>query len=436
MSEEKRCYYPLTPPQSQLLASRLASLDRASWLESNIITFYFKVASPVDTQFLEKAYWEVIRANDALRIRMERHGLGLRQYIAPFAPSKLEIRDFPSEEAATADLQAMRCKHVISWEAESLIWARIALYPGGATLQMRAHHACLDGFSLSLIITQLHDCYAALRDGKEMPELKTGSVVRQFEDSIAYHRSEQHKKDLRFFAKAFLTQPHYRMPGRRLSFVGDAASENCYVEGETYRKLMALSREWGVSPQLLVQCAVALTVHKLTGAYNFALGTLVHGRRDFKAKKTVGCMMNNTVVFYLIKKDDTLADFVSKHQVSYLSSLEHSHLPFAETLIPSYKEGIFNGFNFNHCWLLFSSMDYANALAEEGFSAGALTLPTITYQMYLAMLEHKDKCIQMQLSYQTRVFKAQEITHIMQTFTRIVDAIVTNPQDIVKNIIA
>ena len=110
MLSEKPQYFPLTPPQKVLMSGQLASLDRVGWRESNIISFYFTVPAPMNREALERAYWEIIRVNDSLRLKIEHHGLGLRQYVQPFEAGRLEEKEFPSEEAAKDYLRGMQRK--------------------------------------------------------------------------------------------------------------------------------------------------------------------------------------------------------------------------------------------------------------------------------------------------------------------------------------
>ncbi len=427
--------YKLSGSQAMMMTSQIFTLTPNDVKENNILSSYFLIPSNCNYEALEKAFWLVIKRNDALRLKIFRKGLHLYQYIKEYTSYSLPRVKLGSRQEFDAYLDTID-KYKIEMTADNLVWATLADMGSCGALVIRMHHACTDGFSMNLIFKQLEEFYDAFASGNTPQEpKKLYSVTDFFEQEKAYKISQQHKTDLAFWKHCYNNQRHYSFPAGKRAAHGDAEKETVSFSGEAYEKLCELCKNEGFSLQFLFMSLVALTVNSLTGADNFCIYSLTHGRTTFPLKQTVGCMMNTVPMFYDINGGLTVREFLKNQYMAFLEYLSHGKLSSGEQTPLSYKEAFKNNFNFLHGWMMFSSMEYGNTTAHSKYEPKRLPYKTIPYQFYCAFLEVKGERVEINLTYQTRRFKREQILKAKEELCRIVEIIAQSPDATINSII-
>lgn len=430
---ENKITYKLSDAQSLLKWAEAFSIERRKVKQSNILSLYAKLPAnenkdaTQDADALEKAINHVIRCNDSLRLRMVRTLRGMRQYIADYEYMPIERITVDGDEGFEAFVRELS-KQELGWYDGSLLWARI-LYvsPERCTLIIRFHHSIIDGYSVKLFFEQMQQAYRLYKAGEEpqMPA-KLYSITGFFEGRDKYLKSEAHKEDRSFWLRAYNRQRNYSFPAGYRSELGDCDMASVTIDAPLHGRIRELAAESSCSIQSAYMTVVAVTTYVLTGKDNFALYSLTHGRRTLAEKRTIGCMMNTVPIFYDIDVNQPISEMLGTAYLNYLDTVSHGRLAMGEQVPLSYKEPIKHGFNFNHGWLLFSSMEYKGALSGDEMEIDFIPQTNIPHQFYLAMLEMKDSVV-FELSYQVRKFKKDKIAKICDTFARVCACIAEDP---------
>ena len=426
--------YKLSEPQSLMVMSQIFSLRPEDVKENNILSAYFLVPQDCDYEALEKAFWLLIERNDSYRLKIFRKGLKLYQYVDDFKPHALDRVKLASRAEFEEYLKTID-RYKIPLTADRLFWASLIDMGSCGALVIRMHHACTDGFSMNLMFHQLESFYDSFIMGKtpEAPK-KTYSVTDFFRQREEYKKSDTHKEDMAFWKHCYNSQPHYSFPAGKRASNGEAGEETAVFSGEAYEKLCALCKEEGFSLQFLFMSLVALTVSSLTGADNFCIYSLTHGRTTFPLKQTSGCMMNTVPVFYDIDGNLTVREFLKAQYTRFLEYLLHGKLSEGDRTPLSYKECFRNNFNFLHGWMMFSSMEYGNTAEASKYEIKRLPYKTIPYQFYCAFLEVKGVSAQIKLTYQKKRFKREQIIRAKQALEGIVQNLISSPDAQIRQI--
>lgn len=425
MTEKK--IYALTDSQSLLRWAENSSVEKRETQQTNVLSFYFKVAENADVKALEKAFNHVLQINDALRLRIFRKKGKLFQYFEEHTPVSLITREIENGSEAFRKFCDAFYQHRIPWFNSPLYYAEIARFGSGAALVMRFHHACVDGYSISLILRQIEKYYDLYKQAEALPEEKTYSVTKYFEREEAYNASEQHTIDRDFWKYAFNHQRSYRYPAGYRANKGACSREQLEIEPELYAKLLAFCRERKCSTQAAIMAFCALTTYIITGKDNFCFYTLSHGRPIPALRKTVGCMMNTVPVFFDMDKSLPVGEFAEKSYMEYLDYLSHGRFAMGEMVPLTFKESFRNFLNFNHGWFLFGSLEIYNTMQNSHYEAGIISYPNIAHQFYCALMEIGNEKAVIDLRYQIRKFKAEKIRHILAVFHKVLELAAEDP---------
>lgn len=436
---EEKTLYKLTEAQKLLKWAEAFSVERQKVKENNLISFAVKTPEYTDKNAeeigdaLENAFNEVVKNNDSLRLRIIKTKQGMRQYVKDFVPENFERTVLSGEEEFDGIVSTMDKnpdKFMVDWLDENLILTKIyVIDEHRCAMIIRFHHAVFDGYSIRLFFDQFGKAYELFLAG-ETPvpgSVKTGSIVSYFKENEDYLNSKQHKDDQKFWWKKFNSQHRYRMPAGRRAQIGDCDTKELNLEGETYHRLVELAKECDCSMQSFLMTLAAAATYVITGKDNFCFYSLTHGRRKYTLKKTIGCMMNTVPVIFDYKdKDKPIKQIASDDYVEYIEMLRHGQIPAGELTPITYVQGVLNGFNFNHGWMLFSTMDYEETLSGSDLEIDDLPTLNQAFQFYLSVLDTHQSSIKLILSYQTRKYKPEQIDRIVKIFDAMCSAVADN----------
>ena len=434
--------YPLSEAQNLLRWSEFFTLEKKKVKENNVISYC--VTAPYNesgdairiADAMEGALNDVIKNNDSLRMRIIKTGKGLRQYVKDFSPYVCDRIPIDGEEALKKEITGMG-KYKVDWLDESLVVAKIfILNEHQAAMLIRIHHAIFDGYSATLFFEQFIDAYNALIAG-DMPKepKKTYSIIDTYKEDEEYMKSADHAADRKYWFRKYNHQRHYSFPAGYRSEFGDCDARDIMLDGELYEKICELAKTCSCSVQAALMTLAALTTYVMTGKDNFCIYSITHGRRKFAAKKTIGCMMNTVPIFYDIDNTDkTVAEYISESYLDFMDALTHARLPMGEQVPMSYKEPIKHFFNFNHGWLMFSTMDYETV--KEKTDLEILDIPELNqpYQFYACVLEVPREYVKIILKYQTRKFNEKQVLNILETYKKVCAIVADNANMTIREV--
>ncbi|ATL25930.1 non-ribosomal peptide synthetase [Streptomyces formicae] len=190
------------------------------------------------------------------------------------------------------------------------------------------HHIILDGWSTSVLLDELFDLYAQLREGHE-PELfpapAYGTYLDWLEDTGTDAARAAWADALEGIQGPTLVAPHA---------VGTVMPERilCTLPTGLGAALRERARECGVTLNTVVQVAWGLVLHHVTGGDDVLFGMTVSGRTaDVEDIDTmVGLLINTLPARVRLAPGDTVAEVLQRTQDAQLDLFDHHHLGLTE----------------------------------------------------------------------------------------------------------
>ncbi|RFU88304.1 non-ribosomal peptide synthetase [Streptomyces triticagri] len=244
-------------------------------------------------------------------------------------------------EAALADALAAHSARAFDLTSQPPLRARLfATGPDEHVLLLVLHHIASDGWSLGPLLRDLTEAYTARRAGRApdwapLPVSYADYTLWQREllgdpddpDSLLARQLDHWKKALTGLPDE-LGLPFDRPRGTRTGHRGGTL--RLAVPDEVVAALQEAARDWGVSPFMLTQAALAATLTRLGAGHDIPLGSPVAGRGDDRLNELVGFFVNTLVLRTDTSGDPTFRELVERVKEFDLAAYQHQDVPFEQ----------------------------------------------------------------------------------------------------------
>ncbi|GAA1007411.1 non-ribosomal peptide synthetase/type I polyketide synthase [Streptomyces thermogriseus] len=305
-----------------------------------------RVARPLDPGLLRDALTRLIRRHEALRTGLEMRDGELVQVVhedftTPFTHEDLSA----SDPAGAAVSERIRAEERAPFDLSGPPLLRLLLLdvPGGEqVLCLTTHHVISDGWSLTLMLDQLHALYRELAHGTEPAD---APVPHHLGDYAAWQqralREDRFAAGLRYFADELdgmgrLDLPQQHTPGD--SGDNDAGGDSgggtvdFTLPEELRRAVEDLAAHHAVTPYTVHAAAFALLLARCTDSYDFGLGTIWANRQLAGTEDLVGFLVNTLPLRCDLTGDPSFTDLLASlgSRIQRLSA--HQDVPLAEVV--------------------------------------------------------------------------------------------------------
>ncbi|OBH05641.1 non-ribosomal peptide synthetase [Mycobacterium sp. E2699] len=300
----------------------------------NNIPFAAALRGPCDADALAAAITDVVARHEILRTTYREIDGVPHQIIHPPAEVPVRRAGGPDERWLRAELDHER-RYVFDLESELPIHAALLRIPGQTALSLVVHHIAGDHWSAGVLFTDLLTAYRARSIGQS-PSWEPLAV--QYADygrwqaallddgaGIAGPQRDYWVRQLKGLPTETGLRPDFPRPAS-LSGAGDAVEFG--LGPATRAKVTALARDVGVTEFMLLQAAVAVTLHKAGGSDDIPIGTPVAGRDESELDRLIGFFINILVLRNDLSGDPTLREVLGRTREMALAAYAHQDLPF------------------------------------------------------------------------------------------------------------
>lgn len=342
------CRRPAAEPAPLSFAQELLWLmDRASPATSVWnVPRAFRVRGPLDAAALERALGALCERHEVLRTVFEGTPDGPRQIVRP--PScTLALIDLSADPSSAPG----RCERLLREEAERpfdltrdvlLRAVLVTLAPDDRVLALTSHHIGSDGWSKSILFSELSALYDGFLTGHacDLPALPI-----QFGDYAAWERAPARQatvaSDLEYWSRQLSLLPILDLPTdfqRTAARSYEGARSTLTLPHALVDGIAALSRAHGVTPYMTLLAAYAALLHRYGGQDDLAVGSPIAARMHEETEGLIGYLANTLVLRCRLDGDPSFVALLARVRETCLEAYEHQEIPF-EQLVLRLQEG-------------------------------------------------------------------------------------------------
>ncbi len=301
----------------------------------------------LDTDALRDALADVVVRHESLRTVFAEHDGVARQEVldAGAVPSlvPLDVEAPPAgEDGGVWAEEAVRRLTAAPFDltGDAAVRARLLRPgPGRHVLVLVLHHVVADGWSLAPLLRDLGAAYRARSAGTGAPDWPALRV--QYADyalwqrrllgddgdpgSLAGSQLAYWSQELRGAPELIdlpLDRPRPAVRGHR----GDTVPFT--LPAPTYAALVRLARTTGCTPFMVLQAALAVTLHAHGAGTDIPLGTAVAGRTEEALDDLVGFFVNTVVLRTDLSGDPAFRELLGRVRESGVAAFSNGDLPF------------------------------------------------------------------------------------------------------------
>ncbi|MYT82455.1 non-ribosomal peptide synthase domain TIGR01720/amino acid adenylation domain-containing protein [Streptomyces sp. MnatMP-M77] len=311
------------------------------------IPLVLEMDGPLDPDALRAALADVVARHESLRtVFAEQDGIPRQEVLdaadaASLIPLVVELPPDGADPDAWAD-EAVHRLTAMPFDLDGYLGVRahlLRLGPDRHVLILVLHHVVADGWSLAPLSRDLGAAYRARTEGSGAPDWPALRV--QYADyALWQHRllgddgdpDSLAARQLAFWRDALhgapdlldlpLDRPRPAVPSHR----GDAVPFD--LPAPAHAALITLARAAGCSPFMVIQAALAVTLHAHGAGTDIPLGTAVAGRTDEALDDLVGFFVNTVVLRADLSGDPTFRELLARTAQFGIAAFSHGDLPF------------------------------------------------------------------------------------------------------------
>jgi hypothetical protein len=288
---------------------------------------------------LERSLTEVVRRQEVFRTTFPEEGGAPVQVV--HEPWKVEL---PVTDLSHLDREAAerRAEEILAQEVAEpfdvtalplLRWRLVKLGPRDHQLIQVEHHFVHDGWSVSIVLTELKALYKAFVAGEPSP---LADLSIHYGDFAVWQRGWMRGEAMERIASYWrqrlegvptrLDLPSDRPRPSRMTLRGDAVRE--LLPKEVYRGLRSFGRREGFTLYMTMMAAFQALIHRHTGQDDFLIGTGIANRRVTELEPIVGMMVNSLVIHGDLGGDPTFRELLERVRATTLGAYAHQDMPF------------------------------------------------------------------------------------------------------------
>ncbi|MEV1172174.1 amino acid adenylation domain-containing protein, partial [Nonomuraea sp. NPDC049784] len=361
---------------------------------------------------------ELVRRHESLRTVFRAPDGEPAQVVLPAGEVPLPVEDCADAERALSEAAAQP----FDLEHGPLFRARLLrLAPEHHVLSLAFHHIVVDGWSITLLRTEL----AALYNGETLPEPQV-----RYRDYARWQREQI--ADLGFWKERLRGIPHsLDLPTDRprppmQTFEGAVATH--VVPAELAEGLRKLSQERGATLYMTLLAALHTLLYRYSGQEDICVGSPVAGRTRPELEGIAGCFINTLVMRATMDGGLPYTELLAQVREYALGAYAHQDVPFerlVEELNPPRdlsRNPLFQVL-FNLLNLPKSDLDMAGLAVEEL----AVEVGTAQVDLVLYVYEQGDELL-CRLEYNTALYDSGTAQRLLRHYETLLSAIVAAPK--------
>lgn len=424
--------YSLTNPQNSIWLTE----KFYSGTSINNISGTAYINEIIDFKYLKQAINEVIKTNDAMRIKIKEEGNSCIQYVSEYNSFDVEVIELSSENEV--EKKALELAKIPFTIEDSLLFKFILFkLPnnyGGFFLSV--HHLIGDSWSLGLVVKQVMSTYSEIKN-KNHVEKTYPSYISYIEEEKKYLESNKFNKDKEYWNEVFKTVPETATIPSSKKQTGASCRGNRIsfsLENNLVNNINKFCKENTTSLYNFFMSIYSLYLGRVSNLDDFIIGTPILNRTNFEQKNTMGMFISTAPLRINLNNELSFADFVKDVSSRTISLFRHQKYPYQYMLEDLRKKdsSIPNLYNVILSYQITKTFDeesginYKTEWIQNGCCADDL-------QIHLFDLNDDGK-IHISYDYKIDKYNKQDISDLHSRILTIINQVMSNNAILLKDI--
>ncbi len=277
-----------------------------------------------EVEILQKAANDVVKLNDALRIRISETETGTEQYETEFKYESFPVLTFETKEELT-EYATKYAKEPMDFYG-SLCNINIITSKDFYGILVKLHHIISDAWTLSLIGNQFN---ALLND--EKPE--TYSYFDYAISENEYIAGKRYQKDKVYFIDNFKKCDEVTYLSDKQSKSANTNRKTFVVDKNTTSKILKYAESQNTSVFMVLMTALAVYINRVKmNKEKFYIGTAVLNRSNIQEKNTMGMFINTIPMLIELDNDKTFEENLENISNEGYAVLRHQKYNYGDIL--------------------------------------------------------------------------------------------------------
>ena len=447
-----RVRYPEIPKRPNRDSSPLSFAQRQMWVIDQMtpgnpaynLPNGYRLHGPLNLTALEDSFNEIIKRHEGLRTTFAVKDGEPLQLIHPDLKIKINVTelDHLTGEECENRLQALASEESVkSFDLSRLPMIRVFLFKLGEAehvLIINLHHIVADGLSIGLLLDELDTFYRAFTGGGDPrpPELAV-----QYADFALWQRQTManeaaYANQIEFWRKQLGgTLPVLELPVDRprpalQSFKGSNVFFN--IPAALTQDLRLLGAREGCTFFMTLLAAFQVLLQRYAGADDIVIGTPVAARTAHEVEPLIGNFLNMAALRCNLSGDPTFIELLRRSRDTTLDAFSNSDLPF-EAMVKHLKFERDPSRNPIFQVLLQVLSPTSPRIGDLEISSFHFDLKFAQFDLSLHLYEDAEG-YSGRFEYCSDVFQAETVERLSSNFSRLLHAIVRDPQQQISKI--
>ena len=391
-----------------------------------------KFSGPLKAELLEKSINAVVERHEILQVFFETENGAPSQKKAPatrITLKKEKLAGRSLEELATEEAQTP-----FDLAVPPLIRARLVEMDAEShALMLTIHHIVADGWSMGVFINETARFYRRFNgdDSIDVPPLDI-----QYFDYAWWQKNAADRKKLEaqldFWSAELKGMPTLlELPfdhSREALQTFEGRHYHFEIDPSTTEQLRELSRRSGATLFITLLAAFQALLYRYSNQDDFGVGIPIANRNKKELEALIGFFVNTLVIRAQCDGRQAFSDFLEEVKKRAFRAYDHQDVPFEQVVEKVQPQ------RNNQVSPLFQVMFELQGDALAGLNFGDLSLENIDFEtgtakfdLLLIMEEGHDR-LKGVMEYNSRLFQAATIEHMMEHFALLLQQIGTNPR--------
>jgi amino acid adenylation domain-containing protein len=288
------------------------------------IPLTWRLRGPLDPERMGEALLALAARHETLRTRFPHSDDGLPVLVVDDqAAVPLTLHEATDEQAARSLVEAFIGQPFDLAGRGPVRVLLVRLAPEDHVLAVAVHHIAADGWSATIILSELLELYA----GRALAELPVN-----YADYAAWQRDRPvRQRDLDYWARLLAYAPALDLPldhPRPPRQTHTGAAYGFRLGPELAQGVAELAQRHGATPYMTLLAAFAVVLGRFAGQSDVTIGSPVAGRSMPELEWLIGCFVNMLAFRIDLSGDPSFRELLLSVRETALDAYAHDELPF------------------------------------------------------------------------------------------------------------